>query len=83
MNKYDSNLVERLESMAIDEARKAIAAKEFGDIGSENHSFCSSWLAVKESEDRDKREKTILAWSVVSAIAAICAAAISLVGLLL
>jgi len=82
MNKHDSNLVERLESMTIDKARKAIAAKEFGDIGSPNHSFSLSWIEAKQEETREKREKRILLWSIVSALAASFAAVISLFGLL-
>lgn len=82
MNVYEKNLKQRLESMPLEEARKAILNKEFGnDFGSPNHEFCLSWLREKECGIRDSREKKILFWCIVSAIAASAAAIISLAAL--
>ena len=49
-------IIERLKSMPIEKARYAIAEGEFGDIGSPNHTFASSWLSAKEASLRDARE---------------------------
>jgi hypothetical protein len=49
-------IINTLNSMSIEEARREIAEGKFGDIGSQDHFFASSWLAVKESAERDKRD---------------------------
>lgn len=79
LNKSEQNLVERLESMTIEDARKALAEKQFGDIGSPNHHFCSSWLSVKESERRDERDFVTLNWARYATYAAYAAAIIAAV----
>ena len=53
-------MIERLESMSLDEARRAIATGQFGDIGSPNHAFCSSWLAALDASLQHARETEAL-----------------------
>ena len=83
MNKSDKEMIARLEAMPLDEARRAISNKEFGDIDGPNHRTVSAWLSTKETELRDEREKKILLWCIVSAIAACIAAILSFVGVIL
>ncbi len=82
MNKSDKEMIARLEAIPIDTARRAIANKEFGDIDSPDHRTVSAWLSAKEADTRDKREKKILLWCIVSAIAACVAAILSFIGVL-
>lgn len=56
MNRHQKEMVNRLEAMSIEQARREIASGSFGDIGSPNHAFASSWLSVKEATLRDARE---------------------------
>ncbi len=49
--------------MPLDEARIAIATKQFGDIDSPNHHLCSAWLMAKEAGLRDLREEETLSIS--------------------
>jgi hypothetical protein len=63
MNSSEKEMLTMLESMPLDKARIAIATRQFGDIGSPNHIFCSSWLAAKESDVRDAREEESLSIS--------------------
>jgi hypothetical protein len=56
MNNYQKEIVKRLETMPIETARLEIASGAFGDIGSPNHAFASSWLSAKEASLRDARE---------------------------
>ena len=56
MNNRQKEIVDRLEAMPIDQARLEIASGSFGDIGSPNHAFASSWLSAKEASLRDARE---------------------------
>jgi hypothetical protein len=63
MNSSEEEMLTRLKSMPLDKARIAIATKQFGDIGSPNHNFCSSWLAAKEADIRDAREEENLSIS--------------------
>jgi len=46
--------------MPLDKARYEIVTGTFGDIGSQNHDLCSSWLAAKEAALRDTREEETL-----------------------
>ena len=53
-------MIERLEAMPLEQARRAIASGSFGDVGSPNHDFCLSWLSAKESAIREEREEESL-----------------------
>jgi hypothetical protein len=59
MDNYQKEMVKRLETMPIETARLEIASGAFGDIGSPNHTFASSWLSAKEASLRDAREGEI------------------------
>ena len=83
LNKNEQNMVERLETMSLSDARNALANKQFGDIGSPNHRFCSSWLSVKESEVRDDRESRTLCWARHAAYAAYAAAIIATISIII
>lgn len=61
MQKYQKEMADRIDAMTIKEARIAIASGGFGDIGSQNHAFASSWLAAKEARLREAREAEIAA----------------------
>jgi len=60
MNNHEKEMVTRLEAMPLDQARHEIASGAFGAIGSQKHTFCSSWLAAKEAARRDTREEETL-----------------------
>ena len=53
-------IIDKLNSMTIDEARKAIAKGQFRDIGSIERAFASELLATKEASLRDSREEETL-----------------------
>jgi|SRR3546814_822352 len=63
MRRPEQQMIERLEAMSLDEARRMIATGGFGDIGSPNHSFCMSWLQAKDVELQHARESEALAIS--------------------
>ncbi len=74
MNNHEKEMIARLEAMPLNEARRETASGAFGDIGSPNHAFCSSWLGAKEVTSNDKRaEETLLIarWGIAIAIAAL------------
>lgn len=52
-------MIDRLEAMPLEQARRELASSTFGAVGSPNHRFASSWLAVKEAEERDIRDTRI------------------------
>jgi type IV secretory pathway component VirB8 len=56
LNNSDKEMIARLEKMPIEQARRELASGTFGAVGSPNHRFASSWLAVKEAEERDKQD---------------------------
>jgi len=56
MNNYHKEIVNKLETMPIEQARLEIDSGAFGDIGSPNHAFASSCLSAKEASLRDARE---------------------------
>ena len=60
MNRSEQEMIDRLESMPLSEARRAIATGLFGDIGSPNHAFCTSWLQAKDAELLHARESESL-----------------------
>ena len=74
MNKHDKEIQDRLNAMPFAEARKAVREGTFYTIGSPDHDVALSWLSGRESEIRDKRDKKILVWSIISALAAVVAA---------
>jgi len=59
MNDSDRRFIAQLEAMTLEAARRELASGTFGRPGSGNHTFASSWLAVKETEERDKRDARI------------------------
>jgi hypothetical protein len=63
MNNPEREMIERLNAMPLEQARCEIASGLFGDVGSPNHEFCSSWLYAKESAAREEREKESLSIS--------------------
>ncbi len=56
MNRSQRDMVDRIEAMPIPQARLEIASGAFGDIGSPNHAFASSWLSQKEAAAREAKE---------------------------
>ena len=59
----EQKIINKLNVMTIDEARLAIASAQFGHNGSQDHTFASGWLDVKEASLRDKRETESLSIS--------------------
>ena len=56
----EQKTIKDLDSMTIDEARKAIASGQFGSNGRPDRAFASEYLSSKEAEARDKREAATL-----------------------
>jgi len=56
-------MIERLESMPLEEARRAIATGAFGDIGSPNHDICKSWLQARDTALQHSRDSEVLGLS--------------------
>jgi hypothetical protein len=81
MKSNEKHIIEKLESMSLEDARVAIATGIVGDVGSPNHAFAISWLSVKEAASRDAKEAETLSiarkalrnskWANIIAIAAI------------
>ena len=46
-------IIDKLQSMTIKEARRAIATGKFGSVGGKDHAFASNLLSAKEAEERD------------------------------
>lgn len=61
LNTSDKKVIAQLEAMTLIQARRELASNTFGKPGSGNHSFASSWISIKESEERDTRESKTLA----------------------
>lgn len=59
LNNSDRQFIAKLEAMTLEEARRDLASGTFGRQGSPNHTFASSWIAIKEAEERDKRDDRI------------------------
>lgn len=91
MNNAYRHLIEELEAMSLDQARKTIASGQLGAIGSPNHSVASEWLAAREATARDTREDASLSvarkalsnsrWANVIAIAALVISTLTAVGI--
>lgn len=62
MRAYQKGIADRIDAMPVEKARLEIASGVFGDIGSPNHAFASSWLAAKEASIGEAREteRTVL-----------------------
>jgi hypothetical protein len=60
MNKASREMIARLEAMPMEEARRAIASKEFGDIDSPNHRTANAWLSAREAELREANEAEVI-----------------------
>ncbi len=89
MNSSDKKFIAQLEAMSLEQARRELASGVFGKPGSGNHTFASSWLAVKEAESRDKREETMLSLTrsakniaTAAMIIAIAASIIAIIGII-
>ena len=63
MNKVQKEIIKRLESMPLDQARIEISTEKYGSIGSANYNLYSSWLAAKQASVRDAREEETLSIS--------------------
>ena len=89
MSETDKVFIARLEAMSIEQARREIALGAFGRPGEPNHKFASSWLVVREAEERDKRDASTLSisrkalrnsnWANIIAISAIIIAIIAII----
>jgi hypothetical protein len=60
MSDSDKKVIACLDNMTLEQARRELAWGTFGSPGSPNHDFASQWLAVKEAEERDKRDAETL-----------------------
>lgn len=56
MRRHEKEIADRIDAMPVEQARLEIASGAFGDIGSPNHAFASSWLSTKEASLREARE---------------------------
>lgn len=56
LNASDKRVIAQLEAMTLEQARRELASGTFGPPTSANHHFASQWLAVKEGEERDRRD---------------------------
>ena len=85
MNSYEKDIKDRLDKMTLAEAKEAVYLGNLPgiDIGSPHHDVAVSLLKDKESKIKDARERKILLWSIISAIAAVLAAIFAFIGLLL
>jgi len=52
----EDQIIKNIDSMNIDEARKAIARGQFGSIGRPDREFAVKYLASKEVSAKDERE---------------------------
>jgi hypothetical protein len=59
----EQQIIKDIDSMTIDEARKAIAKGQFGSIGRLDRAFATKYLSSKEAEERDKSEAESLSIS--------------------
>ena len=82
MNKHNKDIQDFLDGMPVAKARKAVRAGTLHTIDSPDHKVALSWLEGKEAELRDAREKKILLWSIIAAVAAVVAAILALIGVL-
>lgn len=93
MNNAHRQLIETLEAMPLDQARKAIASGQFGAIDSPNHSVASAWLAAREATVRDAREDETLSvarkalsnsrWANIISIVAVVISTLTAVGIVI
>jgi type IV secretory pathway component VirB8 len=74
MNRHQKEMVDRLDAMSLEEARKELASGKFGDIDSPNYSFCSAWLSVKEASLCNANASEAAKWARRAAYAAYAAA---------
>ena len=63
MRQAELQMIERLESMPLEDARRAISTGVFGDIGSPNHDICMSWLQAQDITLQHSRESEALGLS--------------------
>jgi hypothetical protein len=62
MDNAQKAMIEKLESMPLEQARQAIATGKFyiGEIGSSTHNIALAWLADKEALQREVRDVEML-----------------------
>jgi hypothetical protein len=82
MNRSQKAMVERLDSMPLEEARKAVASGTLGNIDSPNYNFCLSWLSVKEALIRDANASDAAKWAKHAAYAAYLAAILAAISII-
>jgi hypothetical protein len=63
MRQSELEMIARLESTPLEEARRAISTGAFGDIGSPNHAICMSWLQAQDTKLQHARESEALGLS--------------------
>jgi len=83
LKSVEKDMVERLESMTMEQARTALASKEFGDIGSPTYTFCVSWVSAKEANLRDSNARSAAFWARQAAYAAYAAAVIAAISIII
>ena len=74
MNRYQKEMVDRLDAMSLEEARKELASGKFGDIDSQSYNFCLAWLSVKEASLCNANASEAARWARQAAYAAYVAA---------
>ena len=90
----EKNIPACLDQRTLEQARRELEYGTFGEPGSPTHNFASRWLAVKEAEERDKRDNESLSisrkalrsanWAnIIAIIAAIIAIAAIVIPLLI
>ena len=79
MHNSQMGMIETLESIPLEDARRLIASGTYGKPGSENDQIAKAWLARKDTELAESRHResiSIARWTLVAAIAATVVAAI-------
>lgn len=82
MNIHKKEIIDRLDSLPLEQARKELASGTFGDIDSPNYNFCYSWLSVKEAALRDANAKEAARWARYAAYAAYTAAILAAISII-
>ena len=82
MNIRKKEMIGRLDSMSLEQARKELASGTFGDIDSPNYNFCFSWLSVKEATLRDTNAKNAERWARRAAYAAYLAVILTTISII-
>jgi hypothetical protein len=83
LNSHEKEMVKKLEKMSVPEAKRALANKGFGDIGSQNYYFCLAWIEARESEEKEGRDQETLRFARHAAYAAYIAAIIAIISVII